>query len=234
MLGRPERTALLADCDCVALVPGDTLCRVGDATTHVFFPTRGFISLIAGGEATPHVEVAMVGAEGMLGTELLLGVPVAPLHAMVQGAGSAWRLPAAAFRARLASGAALDGVLRRYLSVLVAQFAGGAPCLRFHAITPRLARWLLTIQDRAGAARFRSTHQVLASMLGVRRAGVTVAAGELQRKGLIHYERGVVTILDRPALQAVACGCYAADRARYDRVMGRHASPASPASAASA
>lgn len=227
MLGRAERTALLADGDCMALVPGEALCRVGDATAHVLFPTRGFISLVAGGEGMPQVEVGLVGAEGMLGSELLLGVPIAPLHAMVQGAGSAWRLPAAAFRTRLASGAALDGVLRRYLSVLVAQFAVGAPCLRFHAITPRLARWLLTIEDRAGAARFHATHQALASMLGVRRAGVTVAAGELQRTGLIRYERGMVTILDRPGLEAASCGCYAAERALYERVMGKRA-PAAP------
>jgi CRP-like cAMP-binding protein len=105
--------------------------------------------------------------------------------------------------------------LQRYVYVLMTQMVASAGCLRFHLIGPRLARWLLMSQDRAHADRFRVTHEFLACMLGVRRVGVTVAAGALQRAGLIHYHRGELTVLDRPGLEAAACGCYAADCRAY-------------------
>ena len=134
----------------------------------------------------------MVGREGMVGAQLVLGVANSPLRALVQGAGAAWRVGVAAFKAALAQSPALQRELDRYLYVLMAQTVSSAGCLRFHLIGPRLARWLLMSQDRAHDDHFHVTHEFLAYMLGVRRVGVTVAAGELQRRGLITYHRGDV------------------------------------------
>ena len=162
----------------------------------------------------------MVGREGMLGAQLALGVATAPLRALVQGAGTAWRIGAGAFRRELARSPALQRSLDRYLYVLMAQLAASAACLRFHLIGPRLARWLLMSQDRAQADSFRVTHEFLAYMLGVRRVGITAAAGGLQRSGLIDYHRGELTVLDRAGLEAAACDCYAADCKAYAATMG--------------
>ena len=214
-LPRKDRTRLLAVCEQVQLVLGEVLCEPGKATRHVWFPIDGFISMVAPIDAKPALEVGMVGREGMLGAQLALGVATVPLHALVQGAGSALRVGATAFRAELARSPALQRVLNRYLYVLMAQLTGSAACLRFHEIGPRLARWLLMSQDRAHAARFHVTHEFLAYMLGVRRVGVTAAASGLQRNGLIEYHRGEMAVLDRKGLEAAACDCYANDRQAY-------------------
>ena len=214
-LPRKDRTRLLAVCEPVQLVLGEVLCEPGKATRHVWFPIDGFISMVAPIDAKPALEVGMVGREGMLGAQLALGVATVPLHALVQGAGSALRVGATAFRAELARSPALQRVLHRYLYVLMAQLTGSAACLRFHEIGPRLARWLLMSQDRAHAARFHVTHEFLAYMLGVRRVGVTAAASGLQRNGLIEYHRGEMAVLDRKGLEAAACDCYANDRQAY-------------------
>lgn len=127
----------------------------------------------------------MVGHEGMLGAQIALGVTSEPLHAVVQGGGSAWRIEVAAFRRELNANKALKETLGQYLHVAATQLAGSAACLRFHQIGPRLARWLLMTQDRANSTRFRVTHEFLAFMLGVRRVGITTAASNLQRQGLV-------------------------------------------------
>ena len=219
LLPRKDRARLLAACVPVPLMLGEVLCEPGAATRHVYFPIEGFISLVAQIDGSPGVELGMVGREGMLGAELALGVAAAPLRALVQGAGTACRIGAPAFRRELAQSAALQRGLARYLYVLMAQQATSAACLRFHLIGPRLARWLLMTQDRAEAANFKVTHEFLAYMLGVRRVGITVAAGELQRGGLIEYRRGDFTVLDRGGLEAAACGCYAADRQAYAQLL---------------
>jgi CRP-like cAMP-binding protein len=215
LLPRKDRLRLLAVCEPVELVLAEVLCEPGNPIRHVYFPIEGFISLVALIDGSPALEVGMVGREGMLGAQLALGVVTAPLHALVQGAGTAWRIGTAAFRSELARSAPLQRGLNRYLYVLMAQFAASAACLRFHLIGPRLARWLLMSQDRAHSDNFRVTHEFLAYMLGVRRVGITMAAGALQRSGLIEYRRGELTVLDRSGLEAAACGCYAADRQAY-------------------
>lgn len=215
LLPRKDRLRLLAICEPVNLQLAEVLCEPGKPTSYVYFPIDGCISLVALIDGRPGVEVGMVGREGMLGAQLVLGVVTAPLHALVQGPGAAWRIRTAAFRSELARSAALQRGLNRYLYVLMSQMATSAACLRSHPISPRLARWLLMSQDRAHSDSFRVTHEFLAYMLGVRRVGVTTAASALQRSGLIEYHRGDLKVLDRSGLEAAACRCYAADRQAY-------------------
>ena len=222
-LPRRDRSELLAASEAVPLVVGAMLWRAGAVARHLYFPDDGFISIVTTIEGKRGLEVGMVGREGMLGAHLALGVSAAPLLALVQGPGTARRIAAGSFRRMLASSPALQMELHRYLYVLMGQLATSAACTRFHQVGPRLARRLLMSQDRADAARFRVTHEFMAYMLGVRRVGVTRAAGDLQRDGLIRYHRGEMTVLDRAGLEAAACGCYAADRNGYERVMGRRA-----------
>lgn len=219
LLPRADRAHFLGICEEVELVMADVVCQRGDVTRHVYFPTQGFISLVAPIDGKPILEVGMVGSEGMLGVQLVLGVVRAPLHALVQGPGAAWRIPTAPFRKELARSKALRAGLDRYLYVTMIQLASSAACLRFHQIGPRLARWLLMTQDRAHSASFHVTHEFLAYMLGVRRVGVTTAASELQRRGLIEYRRGAVTVLSRRGLEAAACSCYATDKSVYSDAM---------------
>ena len=211
-LPRADRLRLLAICEPVDLVLAKVLFEPGQTTRHVWFPTEGFVSLITLTEGSPGLEVGMVGREGMVGAH---GVATSPLRALVQGPGACWRIGVVAFRAELARSPALQRSLNRYLYVLMVQLAAATACLRFHQIGPRLARWLLMSQDRAHADHFHVTHEFLAYMLGVRRVGITAAAGVLQRGGLIEYHRGALTVLDRAGLEAAACGCYAADRQTY-------------------
>jgi CRP-like cAMP-binding protein len=211
---------LLAICEPVELAMGEILGEVGTPTQYVYFPTVGFISLVTTTKGKPTLEVGMVGREGMLGTQLVLGVEAAPLHAVVQGAGAAWRIGAAGFSRELARSPALQRGLHRYVYVTMTQLASSAFCLRFHQIGQRLARWLLMTQDRAHSESFHITHEFLAYMLGVRRVGITTAASVLQREGLIEYRRGKIRVLDRRGLKASACSCYAADREAYLKILG--------------
>jgi CRP-like cAMP-binding protein len=215
LLPRKERRNLLAVCEPVTLELSDVLSERGERTRHVYFPVNGTISLVTPIDGKPVLEVGMVGREGMVGAHLALGVMTTPLHAVVQGSGKAWRVAASPFLGELARSPALRRNLNRYLYVLMSQFAVSAACLRFHLIGPRLARWLLMTQDRAHADAFHVTHEFLAYMLGVRRVGITAAAGDLQRAGLIEYRRGELTVLDRRGLEAAACACYAAEKKAY-------------------
>ncbi len=215
-----ERRRLLANQTPIELVISETLLEPGERIRHVFFPIEGFVSLITPGDGNSQLEVGLVGNEGAIGLSLVLGVNVAPLHALVQGAGSAWRLDAALFQRWLKSSPELRRVLNLYLYVEMAQLAQTAACTRFHVVEARLARWLLMTRDRSHSSEFHITQEFLARMLGVRRVGVTRAAGALKRHNLIRYARGSLEISDGDGLEAAACSCYAADKATYARVLG--------------
>jgi CRP-like cAMP-binding protein len=219
LLPRNARSRLLAICEPVELVMTEVLGDVGTPTRYVYFPTESFISVVTPINGRPALEVGMIGREGMLGMQLALGVNAAPLHALVQGSGAAWRIGAVAFRRELASSSALQQGLNRYVYVLLMQLASAASCLRFHHIGQRLARWLLMTQDRAHSSTFHVTHEFLAYLLGVRRVGVTTAASDLQRSGVIKYHRGEIEILNRRGLESAACSCYAADRQAYEQML---------------
>ncbi len=220
LLPRKDRQRLLALCKPVSLVLSEVLAEPGKPTSYAYFPVEGFISLVMNIDGNPGLELGMVGREGMLGAQLALGVATAPLHALVQGEGTAWRIGAGALKRELALSPALQRGLHRYLYVLLGQMAESAGCLRYHLIGPRLARWLLMSQDRAHSKSFRVTHEFLAYMLGVRRVGITNAASELKRAGLVDYHRGQMLVVDRKGLEAAACSCYAVDRRTYAALLG--------------
>jgi CRP-like cAMP-binding protein len=215
-----DRRRMLGDCETVELAFADVLSMPGAPLQHVYFPTGGFISLIMPIDDSAALEVGMVGIEGMFGTPLALGVDISPVRAVVQGAGSALRMDAAAFCRELARSAALRQRVDRYIFVQLSQLAQTAACTRFHVVEARLARWLLMTQDRAQANAFHVTQEFLAFMLGVRRVGVTKAARSLLHRELIQYSRGNITVLDRRGLKAASCGCYKADLESYDRMLG--------------
>lgn len=219
LLPGKDRLRFISACESVDLPLAEVLSEPGKPTKYAYFPTEGFISLIAVVKGSPGVEVGMVGREGMLGVQLALSVATAPLHALVQGAGKAWRISTKAFKAELAVSPALQNELNRYMYVLMSQLADSAACVRFHQIGPRLARWLLMSQDRSRSSSFDVTQEFLAYMLGVRRVGITAAAGVLQKSGLISYSRGKLTVLNRKGLEHAACGCYAADQRAYAELL---------------
>lgn len=212
LLTQAERHRLLALCEPVRLVLSEVLHDSGVRTRWVLFPVSSFASLITTVDGDQDIEVGMVGREGMLGAQLALGVPVTPTRAIVQGAGSAWRIGQAAFLGEMARCAALHRLVHRYLYVLMVQLGTASACRRYHGVAQRLARWLLMSHDRAQGDSFVVTHEFMALMLGVRRVGVTVAAGGLQARGFIRYHRGCLTVLDRTGLEAQACSCYRSDR----------------------
>ncbi len=219
MLPGKARRQLLGVAEQVQLVQSDVLGDAGEPTRHVYFPINGFISLITSIDDEPVLEVGMVGREGMCGAQVALRVPTQPLHALVQGAGTAWRISVRAFRRELDRSPALQLIIDRYLYVLMLQLAHASACTRFHQIDARLSRWLLMMQDRAHTDTFGVTQEFLGFMLGVRRVGISGAAAALQQQGLIQYSRGHVTLLNRKGLEAISCSCYADDRRTYTRVM---------------
>ncbi len=232
MLPSKTRARVLARCDDTELVFGDPLGEPGIPITHVYFPTSGFISLLTPGSGET-LEVGLIGFEGMHGISLVLEVDVSPFRSLVQGAGTALRMDAAAFKGEHARSPALRQALNRYVYVLMTQLARSGPCMHFHRVEARLARWLLMTQDRSRSDRFRITHTFLAWMLGVRRASISDAAHALAARKLIVYKRGELTVLSRRGLEAAACGCYQLDVSLYRQVLESAPAPVSRIDAAS-
>lgn len=213
-----ERAHVLAGCEEVQLAFPEVLAEPGDPIGHVYFPTDSFISLVRPMGGKNSLEVALAGNEGIYGVPVALGVEISPVHALVQGSGPAWRMGASAFRRELASVPKLRSCIDSYIYVFMSQLIQTAGCNRFHVVEQRVARWLLMTADRAHAPTFRITHEFLAYMLGVRRVGITEAASALQRRKLIGYTRGVMTILNRKGLERASCSCYRSDLSTYKQV----------------
>ena len=189
---------------------GEVLYEPGKPMRDVYFPGDCLVSLLTLVEGHLALEVGMVGREGMVGVALALGITDSPMRALVQGGGPALRMSAPRFRSELARNAPLQRGLNLYIHALMGQIMQTAACNRFHLVEARLARWLLMTRDRMGSAKFEMTQEFLAHMLGVRRVGVTEAAGALQRRRLIEYQRGSIEIVDQRGLERAACSCYAA------------------------
>lgn len=217
-LPKREGRRFVADCEVVDLDLDAVLCELGHPIRFVYFPLNGFISLVAEVSGRPPMEVALIGDEGMLGATLITAVGESPLQAVVQGTGTALRMDAATFRQKTSDSAALTRLSNHCLYVLLSQLAHTVVCTNFHAVEPRLARWLLMVHDRAHSDQFHLTHEFLSDMLGVQRSAVTIAAGALQQQNLIGYSRGNITIIDRNGLEAVSCGCYEAAMERYSEI----------------
>lgn len=214
-LAEPDRSRLLSVAEDVPLEPSQELWQPGEPLAHVYFPVRGFVCLLAMDPPPSGMEVAMIGREGMLGVQAVLGSNRTPFRAVVQGEGQAWRVATDVFQQHLDRHPATKRLLDRYATFRLSQLATLAHCLCHHEVGPRLARWLLMGQDRADTDRFRVTQEALGSMLGVRRESVTTAAMALQQRGVIAYHRGDLQVLNRKALEQSACNCYGSDLRRY-------------------
>lgn len=218
-LPHAAQVKVLTHCELVELEFGSVLCEANQPMTHVYFPLTSFISLVTSLSGHNPLEMGLIGNEGMLGASMALGLVSAPMRAVVQGSGSALRMSSNKMLLRLQDTPHLRPQLNRYLYVLMLQLPQLAACAHFHEIEPRLARWLLMSQDRAHGDSLNLTHEFLADMLGVRRSGITLAAGALQDKKLISYSRGRIRVLNRRGLEAAACECYAAVINDYVRTM---------------
>ena len=193
----------------VTLSVGDILYYPNDPATHVYFLNRGSVSVISTFADGGGVEVGVVGNEGIFGVHVLLGSVTAPLEAIVQQPGDAFRVLTGVLLKEFKAGGQLQDLLLRYTQAFIIQIAQAAACNRSHPVGGRLARWLLTSHDRAVSNELQLTHEFIALMLGTRRVGVTEAAGKLQREGAIKYNRGHIRIVDREKLEASTCECYA-------------------------
>jgi CRP-like cAMP-binding protein len=219
-LPRNDRRRLIEGLEPVTLKFGDVLYEPGEKIRHVYFPGNALVSLLVLADGHLALEVGLIGREGMVGVPLVLGAGVSSVRALVQGAGTALRMATPRFHRELDHAASLRRELYRYIHALMAQISQSAACNRFHVVERRLARWLLMTHDRVKSDRFRMTQEFLGHMLGVRRVGVTRAAQTLQKRKLVRYSRGVITVLDRAGLESAACRCYDVVRDMHDATQG--------------
>jgi CRP-like cAMP-binding protein len=201
----------------VTLAFGEVLHESGSRIRHAYFPLDGLISLLTVVGKAKATEIGIVGNEGVVGASAALGIDTAQQRAVVQGAGTALRIASARLQSECSAHENWYRELFRFTNALMHQAAQTAACNRFHAVEPRLARWLLATRDRVHSNYFQITHEFLSQMLGVRRVGVTEAAASLQKRKLISYSRGNIQLLDPAGLEASACECYGAVRAMYRR-----------------
>ena len=197
----------------------DVVYESGRHIGHVYFPTTCIVSLLYVLESGASAEIAVVGHEGMVGVSLFMGGETTPSRAVVQSAGSAYRLPGEVVKAEFRRGGAMQHLMLRYTQSLLTQMAQTAVCNRHHSVDQQLCRWLLLSIDRLPKPEITMTQELIANMLGVRREGVTEAAGKLQKAGVISYRRGHIKVLDRPRLEAMSCECYEVVRRETARLL---------------
>ena len=210
---------LLPHLELVAMELGWALYESGSRQGHVYFPTTSIVSLLYVMQDGSSAEIAVVGNEGVVGIALFMGGETTPSRAVVQSAGYAYRLKGGRLKEEFERGGPLQYLLLRYTQALITQMAQTAVCNRHHAVEQQLCRWLLLSLDRLPSNQLTMTQELIANMLGVRREGVTEAAGKLQAAGLIHYSRGRITVLDRPKLEARVCECYTVVKREYARLL---------------
>jgi CRP-like cAMP-binding protein len=204
----------------VELHLGETLHRAGDRIDQIFFPESGFISALSVLSDGSPLEIGLIGAEGVAGVSVILGATSSYSETMCQTGGGAQCMPVAAFKAAFAGAPHLRDLLLRYVHVFGVQVAQTAACNAHHELGQRLARWLLAAHDRSGVAELSLTQDLIAVMLGVRRSTVSIAASMLQKAGVIRYQHGRITIIDRVGLENAACECYEAVASEYRRLFG--------------
>jgi CRP-like cAMP-binding protein len=217
LAGLPDPEQFAGKLHPVRLEIGEILYQPEQRIEHVYFPTAGVISLLAAFEDGSTVEAGVIGREGMLGTQVVLGAETTPHQALVQADGHALRMAARDLRAEVQNDGILLDLILRFTNTLFTQVAQTAACNRAHTLEQRLARWLLLTHDRVQRNEFAMTQEFLSRMLGVRRAGVSVAANTLREMRAIDYRRGNVIVLDRSGLENASCECYSVLKAEYDR-----------------
>ena len=218
-LPEADYARLLPDLDLVQMPLGQALYESGGQLQHVYFPTTSIVSLLYVMADGASAEIAVVGNEGILGIALFMGGETTPSRAVVQSAGHGYRLRAQLLKNEFNSSGPVLHLLLRYTQALITQMAQTAVCNRHHSVEKQLCRWLLLSLDRLSTDELNMTQELIANMLGVRREGVTEAAGKLQRAGLIHYTRGHIKVLDRQRLEQTVCECYGVVKKEFDRLL---------------
>jgi CRP-like cAMP-binding protein len=214
-----ERERLYPHLQLVPMPLGKVLYESGDVMRHVYFPTDSIISLLYVLEDGASAEISVVGNEGLIGVALFMGGETTPSRAIVQSAGFAYRLIGQLLKEEFHRNGGMQLLLLRYTQALLTQMAQTAVCNRHHSVDQQLCRWLLLSLDRLNSNKLNMTQELIANMLGVRREGVTDAAGKLQKLGVIQYARGRITVLDRPKLENLCCECYAVVKKETDRLL---------------
>jgi CRP-like cAMP-binding protein len=218
-LPEPECKRLFPSLEAVPMPLGEALYESGDAMDSVYFPTTSIVSLLYVMENGASAEIAVVGNDGIVGIALFMGGETMPNRAVVQSEGGAFRLKGSLLKAEFNRGGEFQHLMLRYTLALLTQMAQTAVCNRHHSVDQQLCRWLLLSLDRLSANELSMTQELIANMLGVRREGVTEAAGRLQEAGLIRYSRGRITVVDRPGLEARVCECYEVVRKEFGRLL---------------
>jgi CRP-like cAMP-binding protein len=210
---------LFPNLELVEMPLGDVICESGSKLKHVYFPTTSIVSLLYVMEDGASAEIAVIGNEGILGIPILMGGDTTLSRAVVQSAGHGYRLKAQLLKREFNQAGPLQRLLLRYTQALISQIAQTAVCNRHHSVEQQLCRWLLLSIDRLPENNLIMTQELIANMLGVRREGVTEAAGKLQSLGLIDYRRGHISVLDRTGLEKRSCECYQVVKTEYDRLL---------------
>jgi CRP-like cAMP-binding protein len=218
-LPEEENARLLPHLELVPMPLGEVVCEPGIPMRHVYFPTTCIVSLLYVMEDGASAEIAVVGNEGIVGVSLFMGGETTTSRAVVQSAGHAYRLKSQLLKDAFFRAGPMQRLLLRYTQALLTQMAQTAVCNRHHSVDQQLCRWLLLSLDRLPSNELTMTQELIANMLGVRREGVTEAAGKLQQAGLIHYRRGKITVVDRPGLEARVCECYSVVKKEFDRLL---------------